>query len=230
MLSVRIEDCLRDTDEEKTHAKKMPVVKGKMVIVGDIAVGKTSILGRYVSNKFNRDQRSSIGVAYSTKTCHLEDDITLKLDIWDTAGQERFRSISSLFYRQCGAALIVYDITDKKSLDTVKDFWLKQIKQYATKKVIIGLAGNKMDMQSRRQIPLEDAKKFAEEHGLIHMETSAKTGENVKEIFMAIAHRVPGVVRDSSEAGDDEESGFKIIGTSVRRRLSKDKETGSCGC
>ena len=86
-----------------------------------------------------------------------------------------------------------------------------------------------MDMHTRRQVPLEDAKKFAEEQGLIHMETSAKTGENVKEIFMAIAHRVPSVVRDSSE-DDDEEVGFKIIGTSVRRRLSKDKEKGSCSC
>eukprot|EP00940_MAST-03C_sp_MAST-3C-sp2_P000373 g373.t1 len=200
-----------------------------MVIVGDIAVGKTSILSRFVDDRFNRDQRSSIGVAYSTKTLHLDNEHTLKLDIWDTAGQERFRSISSLFYRQSGAALIVYDITDRKSLETVREFWLKQIKQYATDNVIIGLAGNKMDMHSRRQVSLEEAREFAKANGLVHYETSAKTGANVNEIFAAIASRVPGIIKQAKESGI-ETVGFKIVGSGLRRQSTIKKEASGCAC
>lgn len=199
--------------------------KGKLVIVGDIAVGKTSLLSRFVYGKFYADQRSSIGVAYSTKTVTVKDNI-IKLDIWDTAGQERFRSISSLFYRGSGAALIVYDITDKKSLQTVKTEWLKAIRQYAVDNVTIALAGNKLDMADRRQVSREEAEEFAKENGLIHIETSAKTGDGVDEIFRAIANQVPKLVESSQTR---ETCGFKII-RAAPRRISRDAEGDGCAC
>ena len=195
------------------------------MIVGDIAVGKTSILSRFVDNKFNRDQRSSIGVAYSTKSITLDSKDIVKLDIWDTAGQERFRSISSLFYRESGAALIVYDITDSNSLNTVKRFWLKQIKQYAPNS-IIALVGNKLDLTSRRQLKKEDVEKFAEESGLIHLEVSAKTGENVTKIFHEIASRVPDIVENTTS----EFVGFKQINTNIPSESLKVKDKPGCSC
>lgn len=154
----------------------------------------------------------------------------IKLDIWDTAGQERFRSISSLFYRESGAALIVYDVTDKKSLQMVKDFWLKQIKQYATSSVIIALAGNKCDLMNRREVSEEEAKTFAEENGLIYFETSARTGKNVVEIFTEIASRVPKLVNDNR--GDERRGnvGFKLIGKEAPRQLDAVTEKGGCAC
>ena len=201
MLSVRIEDCLRDTDEEKTHAKKMPVVKGKMVIVGDIAVGKTSILGRYVSNKFNRDQRSSIVVAYSTKTCHLEDDITLKLDIWDTAGQERFQSLTSSYYRGAQAVMFVYDVPNRESFEHLNKWW-REFRAYGdSRKCAIMLVGNKIDLENRC-VAKEEATAWAAGYDMCYDELSSKDATNLDNVFNTLIGKLkqlPRVQKDKIE-------------------------------
>ena len=108
--------------------------KGKMVVVGGIAVGKTSLIGYLLDNRPLRDPASSVGVAYSTKTLHLPSGKSVRLDVWDTAGQERFRTITSSYYRGAHGIIIVYDITDRESFDNVKQ-WLNEIDRYACENV-----------------------------------------------------------------------------------------------
>jgi Ras-related protein Rab-5C len=216
----------RKAEKEKKSGSvgKTFIFKGKLVVVGDIAVGKTSVVSRFIDNKFLKDQRSSIGVAYSTKTITVDSTKTVKLDLWDTAGQERFRSISSLFYRGAGAALIVYDITDRKSFTTAQTFWLKQLRQYAVRHAIIALAGNKSDLEGRRQVPRAEARAFAEREGLIYLETSAKSGRNISQIFGAIAREVPKHL---------ESGGFKVVGVDQGPRdliRSDEPRPDGCGC
>lgn len=117
------------------------IYKGKLIVVGDTNVGKTSIVERLTENKFSLNQKTSVAVAYSTKQMVVDKHTTVKFDIWDTAGQERFRSISALFYRGSAAAIIVYDITDRKSFETAKNYWLKQLRMHAVKDCIIVFAG-----------------------------------------------------------------------------------------
>eukprot|EP00501_MAST-03F_sp_TOSAG23-6_P000812 GSMAST32.ASY1.ANO1.842.1 assembled CDS len=213
-------DILQQANMKEPPSDKKFVFKGKLVVVGDIAVGKTSIVSRFIDNKFEKDQRSSIGVAYSTKTITVDQKKTVKLDLWDTAGQERFRSISSLFYRGAGAALMVYDVTNRKSFETVRNFWLKQLRQYAVKNAIIALAGNKSDLDGmRRQVSREEAEAFAEEENIIYYETSAKSGENVFQIFGSIASEVSDCI------------GFKVIGVEATRNLREiNVPKSGCGC
>ena len=117
-------------------------------------------------------------------------------------GQERFRSISALFYRGSAAGIIVYDVTDRNSFDTVAKFWFRQLKQYALKDIIIALAGNKADLVDKRAVALDEVEAYCKANNMIHLETSAKTGQNIEELFIEIARRVPKAL---------DGGGFKVV-------------------
>uniref|UniRef100_A0A2K5HE82 RAB37, member RAS oncogene family n=1 Tax=Colobus angolensis palliatus TaxID=336983 RepID=A0A2K5HE82_COLAP len=114
------------------------------------------------------------------------DGVRVKLQIWDTAGQERFRSVTHAYYRDAQALLLLYDITNKSSFDSIRA-WLTEIHEYAQRDVVIMLLGNKADMSSERVIRSEDGETLAREYGVPFLETSAKTGMNVELAFLAIA-------------------------------------------
>nr|ACF24574.1 Ras-related small GTPase Rab5 [Gymnochlora stellata] len=161
----------------------------KLVLLGDAAVGKSSCVERFVKNEFFEFQQPTIGAAFLTQTIPLEDYI-VKFEIWDTAGQERYRSLAPMYYRGAAAALVVYDITDPDSFDGAKT-WIQELQRQGAADIVIGLAGNKLDLSSQRKIDSKEAKSFADENGCIFYETSAKTGANVQEIFVAIAQKLP---------------------------------------
>ena len=117
------------------------------------------------------------------------DDKQIKLQIWDTAGQESFRSITRSYYRGAAGALLVYDVTRRETFEHLAS-WLEDAKQHANPNMTIMLIGNKSDMGHRRQVSKEEGAAFAEEHGLIFLETSAKTSENVEEAFIATAGKI----------------------------------------
>eukprot|EP00941_MAST-03F_sp_MAST-3F-sp1_P003574 g3574.t1 len=198
------------------------IFKGKLVIVGDVAVGKTSIVSRFIDRTFKKDQRSSIGVAYSTKVISIDPTTTVRFDLWDTAGQERFRSISSLFYRGAGAALMVCSLDDRKSFDSIKNFWLSQLRTHAPS-AIIALAANKCDL-SNREVSDEELTEFAEKESLIFYQTSAKKGINVDLIFGEIAKEVPKQVEKEGNEG------FHVVAIDLGSENIKNIENGSTCC
>jgi Ras-related protein Rab-5C len=162
----------------------------KLVLLGDAAVGKSSCVERFVKNEFFEFQQPTIGAAFLTQTVAL-DDYTVKFEIWDTAGQERYRSLAPMYYRGAAAALVVYDITDHESFTGAKT-WIEELQRQGSADIVIGLAGNKLDLaSSKRQVSYEEAKAYADENGCIFFETSAKTGENVTSMFQAIAQKLP---------------------------------------
>ena len=103
-------------------------LKFKVVLIGETGVGKTSILLRYITNKFNPGQFSTIGLSYVDKIIKIDNDKIIKLEIWDTAGQEKFRSLARAFYRNIDVGILVYDVTNKSSFEEIKKFWIKDIK------------------------------------------------------------------------------------------------------
>lgn len=114
----------------------------------------------------------------------------MKFEIWDTAGQERYRSLAPMYYRGAAAAIVVYDITNPDSFAGAKS-WVKELQRRGDPNVVIALAGNKADLESRRKVPFEEANAYAEENGILHMETSAKNANNVKSLFVEIAKTLP---------------------------------------
>jgi small GTP-binding protein len=161
----------------------------KLVLLGDAAVGKSSCVGRFVKNEFLDFQQPTIGAAFLTQTVSL-DHYVVKFEIWDTAGQERYRSLAPMYYRGAGAALVLYDLTDPDTFAGAKT-WIEELQRQGSQDIVIGLAGNKKDLEDKRKVSTEEAKKYADETGCIFFETSAKTGENINEVFRAIAEKLP---------------------------------------
>eukprot|EP01029_Cantina_marsupialis_P017872 TRINITY_DN402_c0_g1_i1.p1 TRINITY_DN402_c0_g1~~TRINITY_DN402_c0_g1_i1.p1 ORF type:complete len:219 (-),score=47.20 TRINITY_DN402_c0_g1_i1:176-832(-) len=215
------------SSEDQTHSAECPRChfKGKLVVVGQSGVGKTSIVYSLTHNQFDSKQQPSIGVAFSQKSIQLSKS-TVAFDIWDTAGQERFRSINSLYYRNAATAVIVYDITNMDSFKTVKEYWLKQIKSYCTHRdIILALAGNKSDMESTREVSKKEAQEFASENNMIFMETAAPIGSNVQDLFVEIAKTVP---RKMATEGDD--CGFQVVKIDSQLSLFDTHRSSRTGC
>lgn len=165
------------------------VCQFKLVLLGESAVGKSSLVLRFVKGQFHEYQESTIGAAFLTQTVCLEDT-TVKFEIWDTAGQERYHSLAPMYYRGAQAAIVVYDITNQDTFARAKT-WVKELQRQASPNIVIALAGNKSDLANKRVVEHDDAQGYAEENGLLFMETSAKTAMNVNEIFLAIAKKLP---------------------------------------
>ena len=153
----------------------------KVLLLGDSGVGKTSLILRYTDETFNSKLVNSIGVDFKMKKKEIDGKV-IKVQIWDTAGHERFRAITYSYYRGVNAIIIVFDLTEDKSFLSIRD-WLKQIDKYASKNVFKFLVGNKSDLQHKRLVSFEDAKKFADELNIPYFETSAKEGININELF-----------------------------------------------
>ena len=153
----------------------------KVLLLGDSDVGKSSLILRYTEETFNSKLVNSIGVDFKMKKKEIDGKI-IKVQIWDTAGHERFRSITYSYYRGANAIIIVFDLSDKKSFINIIE-WLKQIEKHAKENVFKFLVGNKSDLIDERKVTYEEAKQYADEHDLPYIETSAKEGININELF-----------------------------------------------
>ncbi|WZZ09059.1 hypothetical protein YC2023_094980 [Brassica napus] len=153
----------------------------KYIIIGDTGVGKSCLLLQFTDKRFQPVHDLTIGVEFGARMITI-DNKPLKLQIWDTAGQESFRSITRSYYRGAAGALLVYDITRRETFNHLAS-WLEDARQHANANMTIMLIGNKCDLSSRRAVTTEEGEQFAKEHGLIFMEASAKTAQNVEEVY-----------------------------------------------
>jgi len=163
----------------------------KLVLLGESAVGKSSIVLRFVKSQFQEYQEATIGAAYLTQSILVGDpEVTVKFEIWDTAGQERYHSLAPMYYRGAHAAIVVYDITNAQSYQRAMA-WITELRERAPGVKVIALAGNKSDLSQQRAVSEQDAKAYAQENGILFMETSAKVATNILDIFTAIAESLP---------------------------------------
>lgn len=160
----------------------------KILLIGDSGVGKTCILCRFSDDSFNPSFISTIGIDFKMKTIELNGK-KIKLQIWDTAGQERFYTITSTYYRGAMGIMLVYDITDGKSFDSIGK-WLRNIDENANEDVVRMIMGNKCDMEDKRVIPTERGQEVAKHHGIPFIETSAKTNINITRAFHDITMKI----------------------------------------
>ena len=160
----------------------------KVVFLGDTSVGKSCLAVRFVRNDFFEFQEPTIGAAFLSKTMTYNNK-RYKFEIWDTAGQERYRSLAPMYYRGARAAAVVYDITHEDSFKGAKS-WIRELKK-KTSNCLILLIGNKIDLIEKRRVNVDDVRNYARDNNIIYMESSAKTGTNVDQIFTNIAHNLP---------------------------------------
>ena len=151
---------------------------------GDSAVGKTNLLSRFVMNKFDLESKSTIGVEFATRNIKADNKL-IKVQIWDTAGQERFRSITSAYYKGANGAMVIYDVTNKKSFENVEK-WLKELRMYCNEEIMVMLVGNKSDLFNLRSVSTEEGTIYAQANKLAFIETSALAATNVEEGFLQL--------------------------------------------
>ncbi|CAO1419543.1 unnamed protein product [Diamesa serratosioi] len=158
----------------------------KVVLLGEGKVGKTSILLRFVEDKFNNQHLSTIQASFLNKKINFDNNNRVSLNVWDTAGQEKFHALGPIYYRSSNGALLVYDICDEQSFQKIK-VWIKELKKVLGQDISIIIVGNKIDMEKDRVVPLEEAVRYAEGQGAKHFQTSAKQNEGIDEIFIEIS-------------------------------------------
>ncbi|TNN74170.1 Ras-related protein Rab-6B [Liparis tanakae] len=190
-------------------------------------VGKTSLITRFMYDSFDNTYQpirpigplqssswpllqlagswATIGIDFLSKTMYLEDR-TVRLQLWDTAGQERFRSLIPSYIRDSTVAVVVYDITNVNSFQQTSK-WIEDVRTERGSDVIIMLVGNKTDLADKRplhrQITIEEGEQRAKELSVMFIETSAKTGYNVKQLFRRVAAALPGMesMQETSKEG-----------------------------
>jgi len=198
----------------------------KLLLIGNSAVGKSSLLLRFSDNIFNESFLPTIGVDFKIRTFDLSGK-TVKLQIWDTAGQERFKTITSSYYKGAHGIILTYDITDKQSFKDIEN-WLTEVEKFANENVIKLLVGNKSDLESSRQVKFEEGKEFADSLGVQFIETSAKNSINVEKAFFTLANEIKGRVQktnDGDNKGQSKQAAKKLdAGTDV----NKTKNKGCC--
>merc|ERR1719300_1338055 len=169
----------------------------KVVLLGDAAVGKSSLVERLQNNEFSEEKPSTIGAYFCIKKMTVAGK-EVSLNIWDTAGQEKFKSLAPMYYRGAAACLILYDVTNRDSFENAKN-WVKELNDKNKDCKVKILIGNKNDLDGK-EINEEDVKEFVEETGCENtFEVSAKTGDRVEEVFEYLAKEVMKNVKENED-------------------------------
>ncbi|KRX87888.1 Ras-related protein Rab-6A, partial [Trichinella pseudospiralis] len=186
-------------------------------------VGKTSLITRFMYDSFDNTYQATIGIDFLSKTMYLEDR-TVRLQLWDTAGQERFRSLIPSYIRDSTVAVVVYDITNANSFHQTSK-WIDDVRTERGSDVIIMLVGNKTDLSDKRQVSSEEGERKAKELNVMFIETSAKAGLNVKQLFRRVAAALPGMDETPTRQTQD------VVRISTQNDVkSQGLQDGGCWC
>ena len=194
----------------------------------NIGVGKTSIISTFSKGVFDEHEKVTTGANFSSKTQFYDKyDKAVKFEIWDTCGQEKYRSLTHLFYKDAIVAILVYDITSRKSYDEVTKFWYSEIKEKGDKDTILVLCGNKSDLFDKEAVTPEEAKKWAQVRKMKFFETSAKNSSGISEMFNEIGKDYLNTIYDFSDInkeGDNDNNTKENKEIDVEEKEVKKKE------
>ncbi|TKJ21801.1 MAG: hypothetical protein CEE43_08915 [Promethearchaeota archaeon Loki_b32] len=163
----------------------------KVIIIGPPAVGKTSLLNRFIHNDFKLSYKMTVGVDFLTKALEYEPSKFVKLHIWDIGGQEKFKFLHRSFYEGAFGAFIVFDLLRHQTFSSMKT-WLSEMRSIVIDDIPKVIIGNKSDLipEIGQIIDRSEVEEYAKKKGCFYVETSAKTGENVENAFLELTNRM----------------------------------------
>ena len=205
----------------------------KIIFLGDQYVGKSSILNRFYQDKFEPDYQATIGLDFHSKNVDINGN-SVRLLLYDTAGQEKFKSLIPMYIRDANIIIVVYDISNKDSF-THTDHWVNETKDLKREDAIFVLVGNKIDLEENRVVTKKEAEDFATEKGFLFYEVSAKTGEQIEDLFntrifpeMARKYNIGEEEEEGGETGDQNNKNDNR-GVKLNDNKTAKKKGGCCG-
>jgi small GTP-binding protein len=195
-------------------------LKCKVIFVGDSSVGKSCIINRYINDSF-QNQVVTLGCNSLLKTITI-DKYNIKFDIWDTAGMEKFRSLNAQFYKDANIVILVYEIINLNSFNSIKDYWYKDIIENSNKNIILGLIGNKSDLYlDKEEVSEEEARNYAKEINAIFKLTSALNGNGINELFEILAKEYIKKYKNNMLIGNLIDNKSKLEKQIFKKKVSK---------
>ena len=166
----------------------------KTVLIGETAVGKSSIINRFTKNTFDYSFLPTLSGVCESKEIKYENlNKTIRFEIWDTAGQEIYRALTKLYYKDASIVIFVYDITRKDTFEEIRDFWYNEVINNCSKDVIFALVGNKSDIYELEEVNIDYVNEFCQQINAFHNKVSAKTGSGIEEMFYNIGLKFLGL-------------------------------------
>lgn len=194
------------TNKDNTDYIDYRAYQFKVIMLGNIAVGKTCLLSYFVDSLFKDNYTCTVGVDFKVKTVVLTENLKVDLQIWDTSGEERFRTITKQYYRDAAGIVLVFDVTNEKSFSDLEK-WVDEINLTAKPNVNVVLIGNKADLGNERVVSYEKASRFASMKGIEYYEASAKTGQQVEEVYIRLSvNMVNTLEEEEMKAGGNDGS------------------------
>lgn len=215
---------------ESSFLSSQNVYEFKIILLGDVAVGKTSIMNRFIDNTYNSSYYCTIGVDFKVKSLKISNTTSANLKIWDTCGQEKFRSITRQYYSNTNGICLVYDLTNKNSFEKL-DNWIQDIKNIGLEDILIFIVGNKLDSSERKMYLSDEAKRYAKNSSLEYIEVSAKNGKNIIPLFELMTKRLIQLENyKNKNKKKDDDIGVKPLSISERNNIVviKEKNNGCC--
>lgn len=198
----------------------------KIIVIGDIAVGKTSVIDRYINNKFSEQHKTTINCEFKKKRIDIDGENEANLQIWDTQGEERFMSVTKQYYNDSHGAILVYDLTQKETF-TKMNKWLKDLKNNAPKNIVITIVGNKSDLVNEKVDLGNDLEPFKENY--LYQEVSAKSGTNISLVFENLTHKIIEKLKEAKEKGIEDDIPQRNS-IPLKKKNSIKKRHRKCGC
>ena len=220
----------KNTSIMENTSFEVQVYKFKVILLGDPAVGKTSLCIQFTDNSFSPNYKCTINAELKVKTISLDKTTMAELKLWDTCGQEKFRSMTRNYYNDTDGVLLLYDITKRSSFEHLST-WIDDLREYADSNTEIILVGNKSDLEDEREVTKEEIKNFSIKHKTNFVEVSAKNGTNVVLLFEKLVNQmmVKKKVKDDLKEGKERLYYKKPSLMQMNMDLANEqKKTGCC--
>ena len=199
----------------------------KFIIIGDKTVGKSCIINQFIEKQFVNEYIPTIGSDKIKKEIEIEGKI-LNLEIWDTVGQEQYSAVNKIFIKNAQIALIVYDITNRKSFENLNNWYNLIFEINKNSNVIVGVTANKTDLYENQVVDSEEGKNFADEKKISFFETSAKDYESIENVFIQLSKIYINQIQKIVEEDIEERKSMGLIKEDKKNRDNKKKKKGCC--